>query len=126
MRLALCAILCAALHAAPARAQPVLPFPMASPADVLFAEGNLLGLLEYCHAQGFVSAAAIDKQREAIQHVRGAERLSGPQEVAGREAGAQGIVAFWESRVPIATAAQAQGITVASRCKYTELSLAIR
>jgi len=125
MRPVLCAIVCAALHAAPARAQPVQPFPAASPTDVLFAEGNLLGLLEYCHAQGFVTVAAIDKQRETIQHVRGAERLSGMHEAAGREAGKQGIVAFWESRVPIAIAAQAQGITVASRCKYTELSLAM-
>ena len=129
MRPALCAILCAVLHAAPAAAQPVQTLPATSPKDVLFAQGNLLGLLEYCQTQGFIGMAPIERQREVMrQYVQAnaiAGQLPGIHEAAGREAGKQGIVAFWESRVPIAVAAGAQGITVEWRCKYTELSLAL-
>ena len=83
---------------------------------------NVLGILQYCQAQGLSGAEAAERQRDLL-------RRAPPAEVPGLDdaeaAGRQGIVAFLDSRVPVAVVAQAEGVTVATRCRYMELGLGV-
>lgn len=121
-------LLLAAFGAILAGAAPAPTQPSAAPgprtAETLrslhLAGRNLLGILQYCQAQGLVGADAVDRQRELL-------RRAPPADVPGldamEEAGRQGIVAFMDSRVPIADAARAEGILVGTRCQGIALSL---
>ena len=108
-----------ALLTAPAGAQPRTPEALQS---LHLAGRNLLGILQYCQAQGLTGAEAVQRQRDLL-------RLAPPAEVPGldeaEEAGRQGTVAFGDSRVPIAVAAQAEGVLVGTRCRSIELGLGL-
>ena len=108
------------IGAMPALAQPGPARTAESLRSLHLAGRNLLGILQYCQAQGFVGPGAVEAQRDLLRRVPPAPV---PEAQEAEEAGQQGIVAFLESRVPIAVAAQAEGILVETRCQVIALGL---
>ena len=79
------------------------------------AERNHLGLLEYCHQQGFVGEDAITLQRHVVDSLP-------PTNGADVEAeGRKGVIAFEVAQATFAQSAAAQGITIKFSCEQTAL-----
>lgn len=114
--LAVCAALSAPTWAQPAQG----PRTEETRRSLHLAGRNVLGILQYCQAQGFIGPDAAEAQRDLL-------RRAPPATVPGLDeaeaAGRQGIVAFLDSRVTIQEAAQAEGVLVETRCRLMALGL---
>ncbi len=75
-------------------------------------QANHLGVLEYCQAQGFSSAEAIQAQRNTINHTN----PGGPVEAA-EATGRQGILIGSASQRPVEAIAATMHSTVARWCQ---------
>ena len=83
---------------------------------------NVLGILQYCQAQGHIGPDAAEAQRNLL---RGVPPADVPNADEAEEAGRRGIVAFLDSRVPVEAVALAEGILVGTRCRGMALSLGV-
>ena len=71
------------------------------------SDQNQLSLLQYCRAQGYVSAEIVERQRAALRVKEGAASL----------AGRAGVILYLGPQATLAEAAAASGITIAYRCQ---------
>lgn len=105
------------LAASPALAQPGPSSETARARHI--AERAQLGLVEYCHAQGFAGPDAVARQRQTVAALPPAPGLGDAEEAAGRS----GMIAFFGPQATFADDAKAKGITLKVNCEYLVLRL---
>ena len=114
MRITLLAV---AILAAPATALAQTPAP--GQQDMMkmmqLAAHNQLGVFEFCQAQGAVGTDAVDLQRRLIGMLPPPTGIDGLDDAEA--AGKEGRVEFAGTKVVLADAAKAKGVSTADMCK---------